>query len=590
MKVIKKITLFFKVFFLLWWYLNLNVFSQLPSHIKSECEKFDKQIQEALSSNNLSEAASLLSKCGYYLVSNNYKREAISYYEQLLSINQQLGNKKGVLNTYNTIGMLYFDIEEYEKCIANLQKSLQLMKQLNSPIEEQISTLTNISIAYQSLRKYIESNKIIEEAVELAKSINDLKLLRRCYGILYENYEKLGDHDKSYKFFELYSSIDKEIKKREMQQVKEEAQMVVSKVEAEKKLTEEELKNKQQALIQTTDSLKKVEKLTREQQLEIEVKNAQLREKDALLRLKNLRIKTITIGLLVVIGFSIILTILTIKLRIANQKIKSQRDLLDLQNKNITASIRYAMTIQQAMLPDFSVLKDIFETFIIYRPKDIVSGDFYWFSFINGSNKDKLLVAVVDCTGHGVPGAFMSMIGNRLLNEIVHEKKIANPCDVLEILNKEVRKALRQDETDNNDGMDVSLCYFEKQNNNLKMVFSGARRNIYVVRNKTGELLNLKGEKKSIGGFGENKEHVTFSNQEVLLEKGDLLYMFTDGIIDQNNSERIRYGSKRLEGILSNIYKMNLEEQKSYLEGDLITYMNGEEQRDDITILGLKIK
>jgi len=564
--------------------------AQLPSNVKSECDKYDKLIQEAISANNLSEAATLLSKCGYYLVSNNYKKEAISYYEQLLSINQQLGNKKGILNTYNTIGMLYFDIDEYEKCISNLQKALQLMKQLGNSVEEQISTLTNISIAYQSLKKYNESNKIIEEAVELAKNINDLKLLRRCYGILYENYEKLGEHDKSYRYFELYSSIDKEIKKREMQQVKEEAQMVVSKVEAEKKLTEEELKNKQQALVQTTDSLKKIEKLTREQQLEIEVKNAQLREKDALLRLKNLRIKTITIGLIVVILFSIILTILTIKLRIANQKIKSQRDLLDLQNKNITASIRYAMTIQQAMLPDFSIIRDIFDTFIIYRPKDIVSGDFYWFSYIDGSARDKIMVAVVDCTGHGVPGAFMSMIGNRLLNEIVHEKKIINPCDVLENLNIEIRKALRQEETDNNDGMDLSLCLFEKINGSLSMTFSGARRNIYVVRYNNGELLSLKGEKKSIGGFGENKDHVTFSNHKVILSKNDLVYMFTDGIIDQNNAERIRYGSKRFESIISNIYKLTPEEQKKFLEDDLLSYMNGEEQRDDITILGIKVK
>ena len=578
------------IFIIIFITFSIKSFGQLPTDIKNECEKYDKQIQEALQQNNFSEAASLLSKVGYLLVSKNYKREAIPYYEQLLNINQQIGNKRGVLNTYNTIGMLYFEIDEYEKCITNLQKSLQMMKQMGSSVEDQIATLTNISLAYQSLKKYNESNRIIEEAVDLAKNINDLKLLRRCYGILYENYEKLGDHDKSYKYFELYSSIDKEIKKREMQQVKEEAQMVVSKVEAEKKLTEEELKNKQQALLKTTDALKKVEKLTREQQLEIEVKNAQLREKDALLRLKNLRIKTITIGLFIVICFSIILTLLTIRLRIANQKIKYQRDLLDLQNKNITSSIRYAMTIQQAMLPDFSVLKDIFESFIIYRPKDIVSGDFYWFSFVNGFNKDKLLVAVVDCTGHGVPGAFMSMIGNRLLNEIVHERKIFNPCDILENLNKEVRKALRQDETDNNDGMDVSIAYFEKQNENMKMIFAGARRNAYIIRNSNGELINLKGEKKSIGGYGENKENITFTNHELILNKGDLIYMLTDGIIDQNNAERIRYGSKRLESILTNIHKLSLEDQKAFLENDLLNYMNGEEQRDDITILGLKVK
>ncbi|NJK84959.1 MAG: SpoIIE family protein phosphatase [Bacteroidales bacterium] len=175
------------------------------------------------------------------------------------------------------------------------------------------------------------------------------------------------------------------------------------------------------------------------------------------------------------------------------------------------------MTIQQAMLPDETMLKEYFNPFIIYRPKDIVSGDFYWFSpGFNG----KYFIAVVDCTGHGVPGAFMSMIGNRLLSEIVNERKIEDPKQVLEFLNDEIRLALRQEKTDNNDGMDISFCSFEKQARiELKMIFSGAKRTAYIINQNSGGLISLKGDRKSIGGTAEKKEHLKFCNQELLLEK-----------------------------------------------------------------------
>jgi len=580
--------------------LSANVVKgQLGSNIQKEIKQNDELAEKYLSEGNLAEAAKYLNKSAYLLRNHQQDEEAARYYLRILDINKQLGNQKGSLVTYNNLGMIYLDLEQYDKALIHLEKGLELSRRIDTK-EGVISSISNVAVALQGLGRYQESNQQLESAIQIAKDINDLKLLRRCYGITYENYDKLGQSDKSYQYFDLYSSLDKEIKRQEMRQVKEEAETEVHKARSEKQLTETELKLKKEELEVTTDSLVKVEKLTREQRLELDVKNAEInvknaeiREKDALLRLKNLRIRFITIGLIVLFTFLIMLTSLLIKLRIANKQIRSQRDILDLQNKNITASIRYGMTIQQAMLPDESALSRLFESFIIYMPKDIVSGDFYWFSGQDEKRADKnyQFIAVVDCTGHGVPGAFMSMIGNRLLNEIVKERHVTDPKEVLELLNKEIRIALRQEQTDNNDGMDLSLCRFEKNNNNgLGITFSGAKRTLYVVRKENKELICLHGERKSIGGIGEKKESIDFTNQELILQQGDHIYLLTDGIIDQNGPDRKRFGSNKVEELITSLEEKSMDQQKKIIIKTVTDFMEKEVQRDDITIIGLEVK
>ncbi len=569
-----------------------SVYGQLSNALQKEIHQNDVLAEKSLKEGNLSEAAKYYNQSAYLLRNHQQNDEAAKYYLKILDINKQENNEKGLLFTYNNLGMLYLDLEHYEKALNYLEKGLELSRKIDTK-EAVISAMSNVAVALQGLDKYQESNQRLEPAIQMAKDINNLKLLRRCYGIVYENYDKLGQSDKSYQYFELYSSLDKEIKKQEMKEVQQEAKTEVSKAHADKQLTEAELKVKREELEVTSDSLAKAEKLTREQSLELEVKTAEIREKDALLKLKSLRITFFTIGLIVLLTFSLALTLLLIKLRIANKEISLQRDLLERQNKNITASIRYALTIQQAILPDQQSLSGLFDTFIIYKPKDIVSGDFYWFSGFDEkkAGRNRFFIALVDCTGHGVPGAFMSMIGNRLLNEIVNERHVEDPKEILELLNKEVRVALRQEQTDNNDGMDLSLCSFEKQKNSqLKMTFAGAKRTVYIYKKDKKELLSLKGDRKSIGGIGEKKENFKFVNHDVLLSQGDQIYMLTDGIIDQNGPDRKRFGSKKFEDTIILIYDEKMDNQKELFEKELSKFMENEEQRDDITILGLLVK
>lgn len=269
-----------------------------------------------------------------------------------------------------------------------------------------------------------------------------------------------------------------------------------------------------------------------------------------------------------------------------------QKDRIELQNQNIKASISYAKTIQNAILPPQSNLNKFFDTFVIYRPKDIVSGDFYWYSYLPAVNgrKEMVFYAAVDCTGHGVPGAFMSMIGSSLLNEIVNEKKIIRPSEILDIMNREVKTILRQEQTDNSDGMDVCLCALEHvQNGTTKLTFAGAKRPLYYYKNNEKALKYIKGTRKTIGGTKAKRNTEVFTDHEVLLEKGDFLYLSTDGIVDQPSPERVRFGSLRFINLLKNIGNKPIDVQKEAVEAAVFNYQDHEQQRDDVTFLGIKV-
>jgi serine phosphatase RsbU (regulator of sigma subunit) len=270
-------------------------------------------------------------------------------------------------------------------------------------------------------------------------------------------------------------------------------------------------------------------------------------------------------------------------------EISEQRDHIAEQNEHILSSIEYAERIQQAILPlDEKIKSALPNHFIIYKPKDIVSGDFYWFNQID----DQILLAIVDCTGHGVPGAFMSMIGNTILNETVKEKKITDPALILEHLHMEVRYALKQDAHIHyaQDGMDVCLCCFQPKNK--KIIFAGAKRSLFLVKNdKTapggGELIEIKGDRTSIGGR-QKEERRTFTNREIDIQSGDMIYLTSDGFVDQGDPQGKRYGSKRMRLILESIASPNMKEQKDKLLQELTNYQGDAAQRDDITLIGVR--
>lgn len=259
--------------------------------------------------------------------------------------------------------------------------------------------------------------------------------------------------------------------------------------------------------------------------------------------------------------------------------------------ENTLGSIRYAQTIQTAMLPTTSDLDKAFKSFVIYLPKDIVSGDFYYFHYIKYDEREVDFVSVIDCTGHGVPGAFMSLIGINLLDQIIKQQFIHSPAEILDELNRNVRKMLRQEETDNDDGMEAIFCKVEKwSDGRRRLTYEGAKFPVHRYNSQSGEIETYKTSRKGIGGKFRNRESaVTFTDKTIELNIGDRLYMSSDGIGDQNNYERKRYTIKRLLDAIKDSVKMDIDQQKNHILNDLNNFKGDCDQRDDITVLGVEI-
>ncbi len=256
-------------------------------------------------------------------------------------------------------------------------------------------------------------------------------------------------------------------------------------------------------------------------------------------------------------------------------------------NLRLTDSIRYAERIQRAILPATHSLRENFaEHFVIFKPKDVVSGDFYWFSHIEEENMGFL--AVVDCTGHGVPGAFMSMIGNTLLNEIINHEKNYETDDILVQLHEGVRDSLKQNNNQNKDGMDLSLCRIKKlENQQYEVQFSGAKSQLYI--GKEGEeITEIRGDRKSIGGWQKEVKR-TFSKQEITLKSGEYLFLASDGYTDAADQKRKKIGYKTLKKILAQNLHLSMTEQGAALLETLYEHQKGVDQRDDITVIGIKL-
>ena len=268
-------------------------------------------------------------------------------------------------------------------------------------------------------------------------------------------------------------------------------------------------------------------------------------------------------------------------------EITEQKKLIEEKNKDITDSINYAKRIQEAILPAKELKYKLFpDAFVLFKPKDIVSGDFYWFAEKNG----KRLIASADCTGHGVPGALMSMIGNNFLNEIVNEKGITSPDEILNLLHKEIRKALKQSESSEaKDGMDIALLTFnsETESDSYRIEYAGAQRPLWMIKNNLLE--EIKANKFSIGGLQSETER-KFTKHKITLTKNDCVYIFSDGFADQfGGAEGKKFMSKQFKTLLLSIHQKPMSEQEKILNDTIDKWKGSVQQIDDILVIGIRI-
>lgn len=266
------------------------------------------------------------------------------------------------------------------------------------------------------------------------------------------------------------------------------------------------------------------------------------------------------------------------------RQIMLQKEELTLKNKAITDSINYAKRIQTAMLPPYKLFKSIFpSSFILFMPKDIVSGDFYWINKVG----NKIFVAAVDCTGHGVPGAFMSIIGFELFRKITNIEGLTRPSDILNRLNDDFHEIFK--DVDNvvlRDGMDVAFCSIDKKD--MILEFAGAFNPLYLIRDN--KIMEVKGDRFAIGLDETNFREQTFKNHIIPIQTGDIIYVFSDGFADQfGGPDGKKYKYRRFRHLLLNLHQLPMEKQHEILENNVLEWRGEQEQVDDILVIGIKI-
>lgn len=268
--------------------------------------------------------------------------------------------------------------------------------------------------------------------------------------------------------------------------------------------------------------------------------------------------------------------------RIALSTLELTKNELEIRNKNMTDSLNYAQRIQEAMLPSEDYFRKHFrESFIFFMPRDIVSGDFYWLE----EKGNKIFIVAADCTGHGVPGALMSVIGLEILNKAINEENIEDPSKILAVLNKALEKTFNRQKnigTIIRDGMDIGLCVVDREKRRIE--YAGAFFSLYLIRDNS--LLEIKGDKLIIGM---NPNGNPYTTQYIDLQEDDILYIFSDGYVDQfGGTENKKFMYRRFRYLLMTIHKFPVEDQKSILDENMRTWKGSNKQIDDMMVIGFK--
>ncbi len=624
------------LYVLFWCLLTTNVLAQqregippypLSANDSAVVEKYLRLSDEWKDRGDEKEASRYQNEAAMVYWNHNQFQKAIFHYEKSLELNHYLDNENGVAMIHNNLGMLYSDINDFETSYEYFQRTLTA-RRANKQKVGIISSLINISVVLNNLKRYDESIKNLKEALDVAREMNDPEQMKSVYGMLSETYEKAGNTEKSLYWYEYYKTFTENLARQKVTESKAEAeaaQLRAQLAEAEKRNQELELQKTRKVNLELSDSLseslltlskqelalKNIEQEQRIQELELlEAKERQkVAEQQSELdaqRLRNTSILAIALiaGIALVLVFSIFLfrsyqakKQVNAKLEEQNEELETQRDRIFQQSqklevalkgeeesrKKILDSINYAQRIQQAMLDREPKLDQLLPAhFGIFKPRDVVSGDFYWYAWRNG----KLLIAAVDCTGHGVPGAFMSMIGNNLLDTIVNANGITTPDIVLAAMHEGVASALHQEQSGNRDGMDMALIVIDKENQTLE--FAGAGRPLLLV--KGGELEVIKGDRYGIGRASDKRQAVRFTKHEVSLDAPVSFYIYSDGFTDQFGGDRDKkLGTRRMKELCLTYHHLPVAEQEKKFEVAFEEWKGERAQIDDVLLIGGKL-
>lgn len=476
--------------------------------------------------------------------------EALDHFQNALKVRKEIDDKLGIAASYTGIGNLYLLQQKNNDAIAYQLKALKIEEEIGDK-KGVITTYIGLGNIYEQIKNYHSAVDFYTKALKLAKEMDQKEGIRDSYANLSSAYGNLKEYEKSLSYLNLfYTEKDSLLNKENFKQIFE----INTKYQTEKKQNEIELLTKDQVINEKTLKQQKI-----------------------------IRIALI-VGLALV---GILLFSVYARYRFkqkANLLLEQQKKEIQEQNILITDSIDYAKTIQEAILPSNKRVKEFFpQSFVLYKPKATVSGDFYWI----GQKEEKIICIVADCTGHGVPGAFMSLLGFNMLDNII-EKEHQQPALILNTLNSEMVAAMTQEQfvtSSVKHGMDAAVISVDRKA--MQLQYAGAHNSLYHIRD--GELTEIKADKQAIGSFKEGKE-ITFSNHTLALQNGDALYLFSDGFPDQiGGPNKKKFYYPPFKELLTSIHHLDMEEQKSILDKTITEWRGERDQTDDILVMGIKI-
>ena len=570
------------------------------------------ELQTYLEQNDDIGASRLHSKLAFTFWNRGNNDKAIEHFNQALLLNQKINNQNAIASINSYLGIIYSDMGKNERALEYLQKALNLKKKFKDK-KAIVAEYINIAVVYDQSNDHQQAISVLQEALNLAKETNDIKLLRRVYGMMAESYQALGDNQKSMQNFELFSALDKQIQQQYLATKEAAADQKVDEAELRRKLAESEKRMKEEALQKTSADLDVAIQESKARQMQIDLLNKENQIKELEIKEKEARLaREATLRYAFMAGIALLLLLAVIiflalrqkqksnrllaaqneeitrqKDKIENQSIELKKAFTEISDKNvkINRSITYASRIQSAMLSQWDKIQlFIPESFVFFKPRDIVSGDFYWFREMNHQS-NKLALAAVDCTGHGIPGAFMSVIANEQLHEIIDLKHMEAPDKILSALHRGVREALKQKETNNKDGMDIAFCTIDMENKVLQ--YAGARNPLIYIKNN--QLHEIAGDRKSIGGFP-NVDKKTFKNHQVKLDEPTSFYIYSDGFQDQfGGKSGEKFMTDKFKTLLMDIHSLPIVEQVKVLEETYQSWKGNYPQIDDILVIGFKV-
>jgi serine phosphatase RsbU (regulator of sigma subunit) len=569
-------------------YVSLGSIYNVEGNYTDAIDNFLKALRITEERNDVVAASACNNNIGDVFYAQNKLDQALSYYKKALANSEAVKEKRALGSIYTGIGNVYWKKKQYKDALTYHFKDLKLKTDYGDKEGIAIASY-EIGLDYFSLHQLQKSLSYQSKAYSLFKEIANIKGVVDASGGMGKIYEEQKEFSKALAYFNKMLSTAKKLDYKEgIRNAYENLASVSRKLEQyEEALNYTELFHNEKDSLLNKDNFKQVAELNTRYETDKKEKEILLLTKD-----QQLKAKIIKQQQLVRWGLIIGLTLLTISIasiyrryrfkQQANEILKIQKDEIQQKNMLITDSIDYAQTIQEAVLPSVQDVQRLLPgSFILYKPKAIVSGDFYWV----GNTNDRLICAVGDCTGHGVPGAFMSLLGYNMLENIIKSKDIIVPSSVLNALDKEITARLPGDGPTemSKHGMDLSLISIDKNNGHLE--FAGAHNDLYIVRD--GTLIELKADKAGLGG---NTKKILFNNQCAQLEKGDMVYLFTDGFPDQKGGpNRRKFYYPPFKELLVSISTLTPQEQKLQLETSLTNWKGEkEEQTDDILILGMK--